>query len=101
MSKDFKTQENTVDETEWPFNSIVEHKNWNPKEKECGEGKFHACSYPYFCDEFRNGLNDKYIAVEIFVKNLYVWPNPKYPHKIGFRKGKVLYECDKYRKKLI
>src|SRR3990167_2255941 len=65
---------------------------------ECGEGKFHACSRPYFCDEFRNNNGDKYIAIEIKKDDLYAWPNPVYPHKIAFREGKVLYECDKFGK---
>ena len=97
VSKDFKTQENTKNKTVWEIGSIVEHPNWNPKESECGEGKFHACSRPYFCDEFRNELEDKYIAVEIDRKDLYEWKDkPSYPYKIGFRKGKVLYEVNKY-----
>src|SRR3990167_3545017 len=98
VSKDFKTQEGTDNETLWGVGSIVTHKNWNPKNSECGEGKFHACSRPYFCDEFRNNNGDKYIAIEIKKDDLYAWPNPVYPHKIAFREGKVLYECDKFGK---
>jgi len=33
--------------------------------------------------------------------DMYVWPNAaNYPHKVAFRKGKVMYECDKMGKKL-
>jgi hypothetical protein len=95
VSEDFKTQENTRNETLWVIDSIVEHKSWTPKKEECGEGKFHACSYSFFCDEFRNNIGDKYIALEIDKKDLFEWKNhPSYPHKIAFRKGKVLYECN-------
>ncbi len=101
VSKDFKTQERTSNETLWKIGSIVEHKNWQPEKDECGDGKFHAVSRPYFADEFRSQIGDKYIAVEIAKKDLYEWKNnPQYPHKIGFRKGKVLYECDKFSKNL-
>jgi hypothetical protein len=96
VSKDFKTQENTINETIWNLQKEIEVPNWNPQIKECGEGKFHACSYPYFCDEFRNNKDDKYIAIEISVKDLYAWPEPSYPYKIAFKKGIVLYECDKF-----
>ena len=101
VSKDFKTQEGTSNETLWIIGSIVICKNWHPKDSECGVGKFHACSRPYFCDEFRNVVGDRYIAVEIDLKDVYEWKkNPQYPHKIGFRQGKVLFECDKFGKKI-
>jgi hypothetical protein len=100
VSHDFKTQEGTENETLWTIGTIVTHPAWNPNCGECGEGKFHACSRPYFCDEFRSKQKDRYIAVKIKVADLYEWENPSYPHKIAFREGKVLYECDKYGKKL-
>lgn len=78
----------------------IEHPTWEPEINECGKGKFHACSRPYFCDEFRDQKEDRYIAIEIQTKDLYEWENAQYPHKIAFRKGKVLYECDKYGIKL-
>ena len=99
VSKDFKTQENTRNETHWEIGKTLDHPNWSPSTQECGEGKFHACSYPYFCDEFRNLPNDRYVAIEIDIQDLYSWPNPSYPTKIAFRKGTVLYECDKYGNK--
>ena len=94
VSKEFKTQEGKPQETNWKLKSIITHTNWKPKDDECGEGKFHACSTPYFCDEFRSDPNDRYIAIEISKKDIYAWENPEYPHKIAFRKGKVLYEVD-------
>ena len=101
VSKDFLTQERTKNETKWEIGSVVKIKEWKPKEDECGEGKFHACSKPFFCDEFRNEKGDRYIAIEIDKKDLYVWDkNPKYPHKVGFRTGKVLYEVNHFGKKL-
>ncbi len=100
VSKDFKTQENTKNETLWRVGTTVIHTAWNPSIQECGEGKFHACSRPYFCDEFRNQKGDRYVAVKIKVADLYEWPNPQYPHKIAFREGKVLYECNKFGKKI-
>src|SRR5438128_2445762 len=48
VSKDFKTQENTTNETLWLIGSTVEHSHWRPETGECGAGKFHACSRPYF-----------------------------------------------------
>jgi hypothetical protein len=101
VSKDFLTQERTKNETKWEIGATVTHPNWKPEQKECGDGKFHACSRPYFCDEFRNNPGDIYIALLIKFADVYEWKNyPQYPHKIGFREGKVLYECDKFGVKL-
>ena len=100
VSKDLKTQENTNNETLWKIGSTITHKNWNPKEEECGSGKFHACSRPYFCDEFRKVRGDRYVAIEVKKEDLYSWPNAEYTHKIAFRKGKVLFECDKFGEKI-
>ena len=101
VSKDFYTQEDNSHKTHWPIGGRVTHPAWNPKGGECGEGKFHACSRPYFCDEFRNDAGDRYIAVRINKSDLYAWPNAEYPHKVAFRKGTVLYECDRYGNKLL
>ncbi len=102
VSKDYKTQEGKENETEWKIGTTVTHKNWKPEAEECSAGKFHAVSRPFFADEFRNNPDDKYIAVEIKVEDLYEWKNnPQYPHKIAFREGKVLFECDKYGKEII
>jgi hypothetical protein len=98
VSKDFKTQEGTKNETLWQIGSTVTHPAWKPEESECGEGKYHAVSRPYFGSEFRSEEGDRYIAIQIAVKDLYEWPNAGYPHKIAFREGKVLYECDKLGK---
>lgn len=97
VSKDFKTQEGELWETLWKIGSTVEHPAWNPETSECGKGKFHACAKPHWCDVFRNESDDKYIAIEIHVKDLYEWKeNPNYPQKIAFRKGTVLKECERY-----
>ncbi len=100
VSKDFQTQEGTVNETIWTVGKTLEHPAWDPTSGECGHGKYHACSRPYFCDEFRSNQGDVYIAIEIAEKDLHEWKNPDYPHKIAFRKGTVLYVCDKYGKKI-
>ena len=101
VSKDFKTQENIKNETLWIIGSTLEHPAWNPNNGECGEGKFHACSRPYFCDEFRNNKGDRYIAISINSEDLHEWTgNVSYPYKIAFRKGTVLYECDRFGKEL-
>ena len=100
VSKDFFTQENSVNQTLWQIDSTVTHPDWRPKLEECGEGKFHACSRPYFCDEFRNIPGDRYVAIKIKITDLYEWKNPYYPHKIAFREGKVLYEVNKYGKRI-
>ena len=100
VSKDLLTQEGEKWETKWTIGSVLSHPNWNPKTSECGEGKYHACSRPYFCDEFRAQDGDRYIAIEIKKKDLYAWPNPAYPHKIAFRDGRVLYECDRFGDKI-
>ncbi len=100
VSKDFKTQEETKNETLWAVGTTLEHPTWKPETEECGEGKYHACSKGYFCDEFRSNDGDKYVAIEIAVKDLYAWKEASYPHKIAFRKGKVLYEVDKYGEKI-
>ena len=100
VSNDFKTQENSKNETLWEVGSTVTHKDWKPESGECGEGKFHACSRPYFCDEFRSNKGDKYIAIEVTVKDTHQWKNPDYPHKIAFRECKVLHECDRMGKEM-
>jgi hypothetical protein len=102
VSSDLKTQETTPNETVWEIGKTITHSAWSPEKDECGAGKFHACSRPYFCDEFRTNKGDKYIAIQIKVKDLYVWPGEtvSYPHKIAFREGTVLYVCDKMGKKL-
>ena len=99
-SKEWLTQENTSNETKWEIGSTVVHHSWNPGHSECGEGKFHACSRPYFCDEFRNVLGDRYIAIKINIADLYEWENAQYPHKIAFRAGEVLYEVDKFSREV-
>lgn len=53
------------------------------------------------CDEFRNEIGDRYIAIRVALVDVYVWEDhPSYPYKIGFRKGKVLYECDRFGEKI-
>lgn len=100
VSIDFKTQEGTPRETVWTVGEELIHPEWSPAKEECGPGKFHACSRPYFCDEFRSEKNDRYIAIEIKLEDAFAWEkNPDYPHKIAFRAGKVLYECDRFGKK--
>jgi len=95
VSHDFKTQEGTDHETLWEVGATITHPNWHPETGECGAGKFHACSRPYFCDEFRNKPDDRYVAIKIKVADLHEWENPNYPHKIAFRKGMVLYVVDR------
>jgi len=94
VSKDWKTQEDTRNETTWGIGSTLEIKNWKTPDEECGEGKFHACSLPVFCDEFRSTPGDRYIAISVAVTDAHAWPNGGYPHKIAFRKGNVLHEVD-------
>ncbi len=100
VSKDFKTQEGTRNETLWAVGSTLEHPNWSPKEAECGEGKFHACSFASACDEFRDKTDDRYIAIEVAIKDTFFWKDGSYPHKIAFRKGKVLHECNRWGEKM-
>ena len=100
VSKDFRTQEGLPQETAWTPGLKLTHKNWNPTIQECGDGKFHACSRPYFCDEFRSLADDVYVAIQIPVEELHAWNNPNYPHKIAFRTGTVLYQCDKFGSKV-
>ena len=95
VSEDWKTQEGTPSETVWTPGTKVTHPAWDPTSGECGPGKFHACSRPYFCDLFRSEPSDRYVAINIKVEDLYEWPNPEYSHKVAFREGKVLYECDR------
>ena len=100
VSKDYKTQENTQNETLWLPGTSVEHKNWSPTGSECGEGKFHACARPIFCNQYRSREGDKYVAIKVSKKDLFAWKNPNHPRKIAFRKGKVIYECDEEGNKI-
>ena len=101
VSHDFKTQENTSNETLWLPNTTLSHKNYLPESGECGENKFHACATPFYCDDFRDTKSDKYVAIEVELKdyngfsNLYEWKNGDYPNKIAFGECKVLYECNR------
>ena len=99
VSADFKTQEGTRNETVWLTGKTLEHTSWNP-ECECGEGKYYACPRPFFCDEFRNKKDDKYVAISVTRQDLHAHKSPIYPHKIAFRKGKVLYEVNKKGEKI-
>jgi hypothetical protein len=100
VSKDWMTQEGKINETLWVPGTTVTHKSWNPASKECGEGKFHACSKAYFCDEFRSNDGDRYVAIRVALKDTHEWPEPAYPHKIAFREGEVLYEVDRWGDKV-
>ena len=93
VSKDFKTQENTENETLWKIGSTLEHPDWNPTQSECGPGKFHACAKPHWCNYFRNEKGDKYIQIKIHVNDIYEWKNnPTFPQKISFKKATVIKE---------
>src|SRR3990167_5960541 len=101
VSKDFKTQEGTKNETVWTVGSTVKHPSWKPTQEECGENKYHACSRSYFCDEFRNKKGDKYIALEIDIKDIYAWPKPT-QEECGENKYHACsrsYFCDEFRNK--
>jgi hypothetical protein len=99
VSANFKTQDGTPNDTTWTVGSTLTVPRWDTN-SECGPGKFHACSRPYFCDEFRSKHGDRYIAIEIALDDLHEWKaKPEYPHKIAFRSGTVLYECDRFGNK--
>jgi hypothetical protein len=100
VSNDWKTQEGTANETGWAVGMFIEHPAWNPTTQEFGPGKYHACSRAYFCDEFRSKRGDRYVAIEVAVKDLYAWPGASYPHKVAFRAGRVLHECDRLGAKI-
>jgi hypothetical protein len=100
VSKDFLTQEGEPWQATWAIGEVKEHPSWEPTKSECGAGKFHACSRPYFCDEFRSVADDRYVALRIEAADLYAWPNAEYAHKIAFRKAVVLFECDRYGKEI-
>ena len=97
VSGDWETQEKTKNETLWIPGTTVTHKNWNPSKQECGDGKFHACARPGWCDVFRSGKGDRYIAIRVKVEDFYEWTEstPDYPSKIAFREGYVVGECDR------
>ena len=96
VSANFQTQEGTPNETTWTLGAEIVHPAWNPTSGECGAGKYHGCSRPYFCDEFRNIPGDVYIAIRVAVADLYAWDGGAYPHKIAFRAGTVLHQVDRW-----
>jgi hypothetical protein len=100
VSKDFLTQEGDKNETKWEIGKRIVHPSPSLKDKECGEGKFHFVSRPYFADQFRDKKSDRYIALSVPVKTLYAWPNAEYPHKISGTEATVLYECNRFGKKI-
>ena len=89
VSKDLKTQEDTKNETTWTIGKTLTVPNWNT-DHECGEGKFHACAKPRWCDVFRNKKDDRYIKIKVNIVDIHEFENPIYPQKIAFRKGKVV-----------
>jgi hypothetical protein len=100
VSSDWLTQENTENQTRWEPGTTVEHPRWDPGVDECGPGKFHGVSVPFFADEFRHEEGDRYVAIRVAIADLHEWPNPRYPHKVAFRRGVVLHECDWYGKEI-
>jgi len=94
VSRLFQTQENTKNETTWTPGVTLTVPGWNPRGKECGEGKFHACDTAQNCDEFLHEDGDRYIAIEVKREDLYAWIAPQYKNKIAFRECVVLFECD-------
>jgi hypothetical protein len=101
VSDVFKTQEKTPNETFWEIGKTLEHPTWEPKTQECGPGKYHGCATAFDCDLFRSLAHDKYIAVAVDKKDIYVWPkNAGYPMKVGFRKCMVLHECNRRGEKI-
>lgn len=106
VSADYKTQVGYLDrETSYIIGSTVTHPNWNPRSSECGAGKYHACGTPRQCDPYcgmyDNG-SDKYIALEVAVKDMFAWParGRCHPNKIAFRTGKVLCRCNREGRKM-
>jgi hypothetical protein len=101
VSQKLQTQEGEAWETNWIPKTSVVHREWSPNQQECGPGKFHACSRPYFCDEFRSKRGDVYVAIRIAVKDLHARPQPHYPHKIAFREGEVLGVVDRFGNEVV
>lgn len=103
VSKDFKTQEKTKNETTWTIGKTLSiPKNQIDLSSECGPGKFHACAVPLQCDKFRSIDKDRYIAIQVDLKYLhdYKIEAKAFPTKIRFTKGKVLYEVDIFGNKI-
>lgn len=103
VSKDLKTRIGYDGETTYSIGKAVTVPNWDPRREECGAGKFHACFNPKACDSYGyHGPDDKYIAIEVAVKDMYAWPTERmrHPTKIAFRRGKVLYVCNANGKKV-
>ena len=98
VSREFKTQEKSPNETTWTPGATLEVPGWNPTGSECGAGKFHAVGRPYFGDEFRDARGDRYVAIKVAVQDLHTWESASYPHKIAFRAGTVLFECNRFGK---
>lgn len=99
VSHDFKTQEDTENETHWEIGKTLEVPNWNIR-GECGEGKFHACLSPMMCLRYRDSPGDRWIAVQVEVNDIHIFRHPNFTDKVAFRKGKVLYEVDVAGKKI-
>ena len=96
VSSEFKTQENTSNETIWAIGATLEHPDWNPSKEECGAGKFHACAKPHWCDRFRNIKGDKYIKIKVHINDIYEWTGRSFfPQKIAFRKGTIIEEVNR------
>ena len=91
VSHDFKTQEDTDNETLWLPGTTVKIPFWDVSE-ECGAGKFHACFDTKHCNFFRMRRRDKYIKIKVLKEDIHVFSNPKYLEKIAFQKGFVIEE---------
>lgn len=81
------------------FNSIIRLKDFDVKYRKnimldiCHGESIQARTE--LCDEFRNLIDDKYVAIKVDKGDVYAWSYPQYPTKIAFRKGLALYECDR------
>lgn len=97
VSPELRTQEGTRNVTTYHIGKMITVPKWNPRDQECGAGKFHACDTPMHANGYRqHNFGNRFIAISIAVKDLYAWPEAtrRHPTKIAFRKGKVLFECD-------
>jgi hypothetical protein len=94
VSKDYKTQELTENETIWLPGTFVSIPIWQPEKQEGGANKFHGCAFPGWCDLFRKKEGDKYIGISVAVNDFFEWKkSPQYPQKIAFKKGYVIGDC--------
>ena len=91
----YKTRNNT----QWDIGKVMVAPDWEKITNiECGKA-LHFCHHPICCEQFLTVKH--YLACKVKVSDIVIYKNqPEYPDKIRSKQGLVLYECDRWGKRI-